>query len=286
MLIQEWLSSEDSLQVSMGNIMKEKFDKYLGLWHTNNKDNEKGHQQEQERDKGRNKCKGKEKEKENINLLILVAALLDPRYKLSLYTKISVEEIFGEESGKLVWEAINTSVTELFEEYKTMYAPNEEFVQVVDVDKSKRVSRGMLKEKIAKKMKLNICSTSTNKSKLEKYLSEETEDPESKIDILAWWKVNSNRFPVLGHMARDVLAIPITTVASESAFSTGGRILDDFRTSLTPFMLEALVCTQDWLRRPTVVIEESTEELTIIGKGIIFSSLIVFVNQRNVILNM
>ena len=286
MLIQEWLSSEDSLQVSMGNRMKDKFDKYWGLWHTNSKDNEKGHQQEQERDKGRNKCKGKEKEKENINLLIFVAALLDPRYKLSLYTKISVEEIFGEESGKLVWEAINTSVTELFEEYKTMYAPNEEVVQVVDVDKSKRVSRGMLKEKIAKKMKLNNCSTSTNKSELEKYLSEETEDPESKIDILAWWKVNSNRFPVLGHMACDVLAIPITTVASESAFSTSGRILDDFRTSLTPFMLEALVCTQDWLRRPTVDIKESTEELAIIEKGIIFPSLIAFVNQRNVILNM
>jgi hypothetical protein len=218
--------------------------------------------------------------------LIFVAALLDPRYKLSLYTKISAEEIFGEESSKLVWEAINTSVTELFEEYKTMYAPNEEVVQVVDVDKSKRVSRGMLKEKIAKKMKLNNCSTSTNISELEKYLYEEIEDPESKIDILAWWKVNSNRFLVLGHMARDVLAIPITTVASESAFSTGGCILDDFRTSLTPFMLEALVCTQDWLRRPTADIKESTEELAIIEKGIIFPSFIAFVNQRNVILNM
>jgi hypothetical protein len=128
----------------------------------------------------------------------------------------------------------------------------------------------VLKEKIAKKMKLNNCSTSTNKSELEKYLAEETEYPESKMDILAWWKVNSNRFPVLGHMARDVLAIPITTVASESAFSTGGHILDDFRTSLTPFMLEALVCTQDWLQRPTVDIKESTKELTIIEKGMIF----------------
>jgi hypothetical protein len=112
--------------------------------------------------------------------------------------------------------------------------------------KNLRVAGGMLK-KIAKKMKLNNCSTSTNKSELEKYLAKETEDPESKVDILAWWKVNSNRFLVLGHMARDVLAIPITTVASESAFSTGGCILDDFRTSLIPFMLEALVCMQDWL---------------------------------------
>jgi hypothetical protein len=76
-------------------------------------------------------------------------------------------------------------------------------------------------------------------------------------------------------MARDVLAIPITTVASESIFSTSGRILDDFRTSLTPFMLEALVCTQDWLRRSTPIdIKENAEELALIEKGIIFVSLV------------
>jgi hypothetical protein len=51
----------------------------------------------------------------------------------------------------LVWEAINTSVTELFEEYKTMYAPNEEVVQVVDVDKSKRVSRVCIKKKLQRR---------------------------------------------------------------------------------------------------------------------------------------
>jgi predicted transcriptional regulator len=42
LLIQEWLSSEDNLQVLTRNRMKKKFDKYWGLWHTNNKDNEKG----------------------------------------------------------------------------------------------------------------------------------------------------------------------------------------------------------------------------------------------------
>ena len=284
LLIQEWLNSEDNLQVSMGMRMKEKFDKYWGLWHTNSKDNDR-QQQEQDRDKGRSKGRGKEKEKdkdkdkdkENINLFIFVAAFLDPRYKLSLYTKISVEEIFGEERCQLVWAAINTCVRELFEEYRNMYATSEETTQVIDANQSKGGAGGMLKEKIAKRMKLSNCSTSTNKSELEKYLAEETKDTEKKMDILGWWKVNSNRFPVLSHMARDVLAIPITTVASESAFSTGGRILDDFRTSLTPFMLEALVCTQDWLRRPTVDIKESTEELAIIEKGIIFAYLLAFV---------
>ena len=46
------------------------------------------------------------------------------------------------------------------------------------------------------------------------------------FDILLWWKVNSLKYPVLSHIARDVFAIPLSTVAYESTFSTGGRILD------------------------------------------------------------
>ncbi|XP_070050411.1 uncharacterized protein [Nicotiana tomentosiformis] len=49
-------------------------------------------------------------------------------------------------------------------------------------------------------------------------------------------------------MARDVLAVPVSSVASECAFSTGGRLLDSFRSSLTPKLVQALVCLQDWLR--------------------------------------
>ncbi|KAK8924203.1 hypothetical protein KSP39_PZI019378 [Platanthera zijinensis] len=82
-------------------------------------------------------------------------------------------------------------------------------------------------------------------------LEEDTLKMQLNFDILNWWKVNSTRFPILSEIARDVLAIPISTVASESAFSTGGRILDPFRSSLAPKTVEALVCCRDWLRCKT-----------------------------------
>ncbi|KAL5716878.1 hypothetical protein ACHQM5_009989 [Ranunculus cassubicifolius] len=49
-------------------------------------------------------------------------------------------------------------------------------------------------------------------------------------------------------MARDVLAIPASTVASESVFSTGGRVLDKYRSSMGLDTAQGLICGQDWLR--------------------------------------
>jgi inhibitor of KinA sporulation pathway (predicted exonuclease) len=89
-----------------------------------------------------------------------------------------------------------------------------------------------------------------------------------KFDILAWWKAQATRFPTLSQLARDVLAIQIATVASESAFSTGGCVIDDYMTSLTPFMAEALICTQDWLKRTTRAnLLENEEHLTSYQEG-------------------
>jgi hypothetical protein len=49
-------------------------------------------------------------------------------------------------------------------------------------------------------------------------------------------------------MAHDILPIPVTTVASESAFGTSGRVLSAHRGSLAPNMAEALMCMQAWSR--------------------------------------
>nr|GMD42555.1 zinc finger BED domain-containing protein RICESLEEPER 2-like [Ipomoea batatas] len=114
----------------------------------------------------------------------------------------------------------------------------------------------------------NQSGSSMEKTELDRYLREDVEDKEP-FDILQWWKVNQPRFPILVEMVRDVLFVPISTVASESTFSTGGRVLNDFRSSLTPKTVEALICTQDWVRARTkpVTDEEDCDVLENIEKG-------------------
>ena len=97
-------------------------------------------------------------------------------------------------------------------------------------------------------------STST-KTEIDRYLSNGCEAFSQSFDLLNWWKVNEPNYPILARIARDVLAMPVSTVASESAFSTGGRVLDPFRSSLAPRTVEALICTQNWLRHPSTPID-------------------------------
>ena len=128
-------------------------------------------------------------------------------------------------------------------------------------------------------------SSSSSSSELDRYVGETLEpfDKNVHFDILQWWKVNSPRFPILSLMARDLLAIPISTVASESVFSTSERVLDSYRSSLGDKTIECLICTQDWLR--ISFNPEKAEDLDIIAqmeKGMFILSLI-FMKCRHAI---
>lgn len=64
-----------------------------------------------------------------------------------------------------------------------------------------------------------------------------------EYDILSYWRSNAARFPVLSEIAQDVLAMQVSSVASESDFSTSGRMLSPHRSCLTHFMIEVLMCS-------------------------------------------
>jgi len=46
-------------------------------------------------------------------------------------------------------------------------------------------------------------------------------------------------------MAKDILASPVSTVPVEQAFSAGGQILDETRSSMLPTNVEAQSCLDD-----------------------------------------
>uniref|UniRef100_A0A803QCF8 Transposase n=1 Tax=Cannabis sativa TaxID=3483 RepID=A0A803QCF8_CANSA len=98
--------------------------------------------------------------------------------------------------------------------------------------------------------KLKAVDFSNNKTEVDKYFIEACEnDNQSDFDILKWWKKNAGRFKILSMIAQDVFAMPVSTVASESAFSTGACVIDRYRSCLTPKAVQALICTQNWIQQ-------------------------------------
>ncbi|KAA0049761.1 zinc finger BED domain-containing protein RICESLEEPER 2-like [Cucumis melo var. makuwa] len=154
---------------------------------------------------------------EKNNLLLYVAIVLDPRKKLR-FVSFCLKNVFDPE------------VAESMENVAEQCCRH--FVYDTIVEEFKDDSTTPFKQ---------------GSSEIDIYLLEANVRTEGDFDILQWWKMNSDQFEVLGHMARDILAIPVSTVASESAFSTGGHVVDSSRCSLAPKTVEAFICTQNWL---------------------------------------
>ncbi|XP_074377996.1 zinc finger BED domain-containing protein RICESLEEPER 3-like [Apium graveolens] len=164
---------------------------------------------------------------------------------------------------------------ELFDEYTGLYTPASVPLFEPDSQSEPKICDiKSMKSSILDKVKKFQSSTGSKgkymsiRPEFERYLNEE--GGEDDVEILKCWKLNSPRFSILARMAHDILAMPVSTVASEAAFSTGGRTLDQFRSSLTPKVktVQGLICGQDWLRtklkndRDKVVnVEESLKEL-------------------------
>ncbi|GKD07770.1 zinc finger BED domain-containing protein DAYSLEEPER-like protein [Tanacetum coccineum] len=81
--------------------------------------------------------------------------------------------------------------------------------------------------------------------------SSSTNSVEVDENMSAWEKqsciLRGAKYLVMQAIARDILAIPVSSVASESAFSTSGRLISPHRIRLRPDTIEALMCAQSWL---------------------------------------
>jgi hypothetical protein len=65
-------------------------------------------------------------------------------------------------------------------------------------------------------------------------------------NILKYWASKEYEYPIIARIARDHLAIPATSAASESVFSIGGDIITKKRNKLGVDNTRRLLCLRDW----------------------------------------
>ncbi|KAL5713779.1 hypothetical protein ACHQM5_015826 [Ranunculus cassubicifolius] len=168
---------------------------------------------------------------------LAIASIIDPQYKcrlLDYYFPL----FYGKDAAQNLIDGMKKSFENLYNEYASgesssssnqgHEAPRNEDV-FMDVELSgfdrfiQQTSRNYVK-----------------KRDLEYYLDEAVLPRSKDFDILGWWKENREKYPVLSKMARDILGTPV--------LSTGGKVLDEYRSSLSPATTQALFCGKDWLR--------------------------------------
>jgi hypothetical protein len=191
---------------------------------------------------------------DRVNLMLFIAVVLDPRTKLDSLD-YWFKEVFSVEQATRMITKLRCHLDKLYDHYDNNGGSSSRVHNGSDssttIDESESSDNSFHFRSKFQKYRAFKSDVESN-SELDRYLMEDVEKMNVNFDILNWWKVNSTKFSILAQIARDVLAILITTVASESAFSTEGRVLDPFRSSLAPTTVEALICSQNWLRSKSI----------------------------------
>lgn len=211
----DWCKSPNSFMSSMALKMKEKFDKY---W---------------------NKC----------NFSLAVAAILDPRFKMKL-VEYYYPQIYGDSAAERIKD-VSDGIKELFNGYMMACSGlsiDDQGSALPGCSLLGNCNDGRDRLKGFDEFLHETSQSQSVISDLDKYLEEPIFPRNHDFNILNWWKVHTPRYPVLSMMAQDVLGIPMSTVALDSVFCLGSRVLDQCKRALDPDIRQALICTQDWLR--------------------------------------
>ncbi|KAI0499109.1 hypothetical protein KFK09_020010 [Dendrobium nobile] len=224
--------SSDEFIRNMTMKMKEKFDKYWG----------------------------------ECNLLMAFGAIMDHRMKF-LVIEFAYPKIYGDQSSQNI-SYVRTLLYELFEEYTTNFeveakGAGDTFQLRKDGSKGESNFSRTFQEGASNKYSgwldftayvSEKTSKKPAKSDLDNYLEDGLEicPPGKTFDVIGWWKSNQAKYRILSRLAVEILAIPISTVASESTFSAGERVVDTYRSKLGIETVQSLICGSNWVRpRPT-----------------------------------
>ncbi|XP_028078736.1 zinc finger BED domain-containing protein RICESLEEPER 2-like [Camellia sinensis] len=199
--ISQLILEEGDTSSTMAKTMKQKFSKYWG-------------------------------DESKVNLLLYVVVVFYPTKKIA-YLGFCFSNLFlgNNKKAEGMIDKVKSCLSRLYSHYVTLYPSNEKLPSVsgvanmVEDDDDNPYS--LVDSQINSYLEGRCISGS--KSELEQYLFEVEHFARNQtFEILDYWKVDATKYRVLSQLARDVLAVPISTVASESASSTGGVFLTHF----------------------------------------------------------
>lgn len=178
-------------------------------------------------------------------LTICLPVILDPRYKFK-FLELCLKSGMESEATKYL-----SKVKKTFKDMFAAYSSHDDDSTMENDQGTNNVAAGI--DNPWDQWNKQVLEEQQNRAKLSElhvYLKDDVHvhPQEDDFDILYWWSTNSHKYPIISRIAKDVLAAPVSTVASESAFSTGGRILSDYRSHMVCSTVEALICLQDWIR--------------------------------------
>ncbi|XP_062099949.1 zinc finger BED domain-containing protein RICESLEEPER 2-like [Humulus lupulus] len=177
-------SSTDELMSKMAGSMQLKFDKYWG-------------------------------NVEKINLLQYIASILDPRFKLDVVLN-SFRYLYDPILAEKMIKKVENMMTTLYAFYKgTVMTPSSSNDQQASESVTSNASGSSSSSSFL--IKRRFISSEVTSNDLDDYYADRKEKlvEATNFDILDWWQRNGNKYPIVSHIARDVLAIQMSTVASE-----------------------------------------------------------------------
>nr|GLL29914.1 zinc finger BED domain-containing protein RICESLEEPER 2-like [Ipomoea trifida] len=186
------------------------------------------------------------------NLLMAISAVFDPTKKM-LALEFCFPRVYSDQEVRENIARVKEIINTLYEEY---------VVESVNKHSENSSSSSTFRSQVSHLKSVyawedfdafcaQVETSMPNKSELVDYLEKgrlKTKEVPSNFCCLDWWKMNRLQCSILSRMAADILAIPVSTVASEATFSAGTRVIDSYRASLLPETAQALLCGGDWLR--------------------------------------
>lgn len=163
----------------------------------------------------------------------LICHVLDPRFKLTC--------IQSKDDKRQAKELIEN----LFEIYSNKFDTENSQVEETLTSNQKKESKISLTERFLAKF---TKTKTTNEDELDRYFKKPIVEYSDDFDVLKYWKENRQYYPVVSLIAKDYLAIQVTSLPSERTFSGASETIKKKRSKLETDTVHELLCLKTWLK--------------------------------------